>query len=47
MLGDIAVVADDPALQGGCHGVEGFAIIRISRCDFDRHDFAFVVDDHV
>ena len=47
MPGDIAFVAYDPALQRGCHGVEGFAIIRIARCDFDRHDFAFVVDDHV
>ena len=32
MPGDIAFVAYDPALQRGCHGVEGFAII--SRCDF-------------
>ena len=47
MPGDIAFVAYDPALQRGCHGVEGFAIIRIARCDFDRHDFAFVVDDHI
>ena len=47
MPGDIAFVAYDPALQRGCHAVEGFAIIRIARCDFDRHDFTFVVDDHV
>ena len=25
MPGDIAYVAYDPALQRGCHGVEGFA----------------------
>ena len=30
MLGDIAFVAYDPALQRGCHGVEGFAIIRFA-----------------
>ena len=47
MLGDIAFVAYDLALQRGCHGVEGFAIIRIARCDIDCHDFAFVIDDHV
>ena len=47
MPGDIAFVAYDPALQRGRHGVEGLAIFRIARCDFDRHDFAFVVDDHV
>ena len=47
MLGDIAFVANDPALQRGCHGVEGFAIIRIVRCDFGRHDFTIVVGDHV
>ena len=38
MLGNIAIVAYDPALQRSCHGVEGFAIIRIARCDFNRHD---------
>ena len=47
MLGDIAFVTYDPALQRGFHGVEGFAIIRIDRCDFDCHDFVFVVDDDV
>ena len=44
MLGDIAFVAYEPALQRGCYGVEGFAIIRIARCHFGRHDFTFVVD---